>query len=204
MINYIILFILIFGASIPAYGEYYKYEDSNGNVIITDNPSNVPESQKSKTKTIKQPQADQITTSESEGKRNKYDEELNKQLQDKFVNESNAKKNCAKQTRDQAEQAIKTTWKRMAELMVSGDYEKAYDFFSNKDEMKRKMAGLTREDIKMIFGSYKSIKVESLYQDDVIEDAQCGIIREEKSGIYSYSASFVRGPFNCEWRIRDF
>jgi hypothetical protein len=129
--------------------------------------------------------------------------EQNIQLKDESANESDVKIDCAKQTRDQAEQTIKTTWDRMAALMVSGDYEKALEFFSYyaRDEMKRKMARLSREDIRQTFSNYKSVEVLNLHLEDGV--AECGIIREEKTGTYSYPASFIRGP-DCVWLIRGF
>ena len=112
-----------------------------------------------------------------------------------------AKESCPKETKEQAKQAIKSTWIKIVQAMVSGDIEKAFSYFPSfsRDEMKRRMSDMSREQLKKIFSNYKSIEIESLYQDDGV--AECGILREEKDGTYSYPARFVR-DLDCEWRLQ--
>lgn len=79
MINLVIVFLLIISAATQAYAEFYEYQDANGNIIMTDNPGNLTESQRSKMKTIRQPQAEQVSPPPSENKRSHQDEKVNKQ-----------------------------------------------------------------------------------------------------------------------------
>jgi hypothetical protein len=117
--------------------------------------------------------------------------------------EFNAKESCPTESKQQVEQAIRSTWTGMAQAMVSGKHDKAFSFFSvfSRDEMKRRMSGMKPEELKKIFSNFESIEIRSLYENDGI--AECGVLRQEGSKTYSYPASFVRDP-DCEWRIRVF
>ena len=55
------LCILLWVFAVPAYGDYYKYEDQDGNIIITDNPTSMPENSQSRVITIKEPEETQVT-----------------------------------------------------------------------------------------------------------------------------------------------
>jgi hypothetical protein len=87
--------------------------------------------------------------------------------------------------------------------MVAGNLEQAFVLFSvfSRDEMRRKMSNMSKADIKEIFGSYKSIEINTIDEKD--GTAECGVIREEKDGEFSYPASFIRDP-DCVWRIRGY
>ena len=75
--------------------------------------------------------------------------------------------------------------------MASGNLEKAFGFFSflARDKMKRKMSDMSKEQIKNIFSNYESIEIYTLYENDGI--ANCGVIRKEKSGTFSYPVSLA-------------
>jgi hypothetical protein len=122
-------------------------------------------------------------------------------LKDKY--NIDAKDSCPAETKDQIEQSIKMLWKNQSQAMVSGNLEQAFGYFSvfSREEMKRRMSNMSGADIKEIFGSYKSIEINTLDEND--GTAECGVIRQEKSGEFSYPASFVRDP-DCVWRIRGY
>lgn len=122
-------------------------------------------------------------------------------LKDKY--NIDAKDSCPAETKAQIEQNIKTLWKNQSQAMLSGNLDQAFVSFSvfSREEMKRSMSNLSRADIKEIFGSYKTIEINTIDENDGI--AECGVIREEKSGEFSYPASFIRDP-DCVWRIRGY
>jgi hypothetical protein len=187
-----------------ANAEYYKYIDENGNVVFTDNAGNIPENQRSKVKTFKEQQDSPSKPVEKDlGNKNANEKEAQGKLMDFLKREYSAKEVCPTKTKDQANQTIKATWGEMAQSMVSGDLEKALGFFSvfSRDAMRRRMSAMSKENMKDIFSNYKSIEINSLYEQDGI--AEGGVIREDKSGTHSYPASFVRDP-DCEWRIKGF
>ena len=66
MINYVIALVMFCGLTTPAYGEYYKYQDANGNVIFTDNPSNIPEDRRYEMKTVMEPKRNKETIAEND------------------------------------------------------------------------------------------------------------------------------------------
>ncbi len=203
MNKYVLIFIAIsFALVSQANADFYKYVDENGNVVFTDNIGNISENQRSKVKILKEQQGEPQSSSEKDlPNQYKSEEEAQRQLMDTLKKNYGAKESCPVETKEQAEQAIKSTWSKMAQAMVPGNLEKAFSYFSSfsRDEMKRRMSDMSREQIKNIFSNYKSIEIEDLYQDDGI--AECGIIREEKDGAYSYPASFVK-DLDCEWRLR--
>ncbi len=198
----LILVFILFALVIHAHAEYYKYVDENENVVFTDNINNIPENQRSKVKILREQQGTPESSREKDlPNQYKSEEDTQRQFMDTLKKNYGAKESCPEETKGEAEQAIKTTWTKMAQAMVSGNLEKAFSYFSifTRDEMRRKMSNMSREKIKNIFSNYKSIEIESFYQDDGI--AECRIIREEKDGAYSYPASFVK-DIDCEWRLR--
>ena len=193
MIKYLLIIALVSLALLTqSNAEYYRYIDENGNVVFTDNPGNIAENQRSKVKTFKE-QQDAPSKSDEKNINNQYEteKETQRELRDILKKEYEAKEPCPPETKDQAKQAIKATWAEMAQAMASGNLEKAFGFFSflARDKMKRKMSDMSKEQIKNIFSNYESIEIYTLYENDGI--ANCGVIRKEKSGTFSYPVSLA-------------
>jgi hypothetical protein len=204
MNKYLLIIVLASLALLTqANAEYYRYIDENGNVVFTDNASNIPENQRSRVKTIEEQHAPPSRSDEKNiNIQYKTEKESQRELKDILRKESGGKEACPPETKDQAKQAIKATWAEMAQAMASGNLEKAFDFFPffSRDKMKRKMADMSKEQIKNIFSNYESIGIYTLRENDGI--ASCGVIRKEKSGTFSYPVSFGR-DLDCRWRIRS-
>ena len=209
----IITFFLSFTITIPAHAEYYKYEDSNGNVVFTDNSSSIPSSKRAKIETAKDSQESQISISENfrpdtnahEINNDKQDDFIRKKFKTYLKDKYNiiAKDSCPTETKLQIEKVIKSIWRQQSQAMISGNMEQAFGYFSvfTRDEMRRRMSNKSKSEIKEIFGSYKSIEINTLDEKD--GTAECGVIRDEGSGTFSYPASFMRDP-DCVWRIRGY
>ena len=214
MIKIVLALFSLLVLPIAAYAEYYKYEDSNGSVVFTDNPSSIPGSKKAKIKKIKDSQETQKNNTENMRPRANSpeinNEEENDFIKDKFRTylkdkyNINAKETCHIETKLlQIEKIIKAIWRQQSQAMISGNLEHAFSFFSvfTRDEMRRKMSGMSKSEIKEIFESYESIEINSL--DEKEGRAECGVIRAEGSETFSYPASFMRDP-DCVWRIRGY
>ncbi|MGB5218190.1 MAG: DUF4124 domain-containing protein [Smithella sp.] len=192
----VFMFIIIQFA-VNVHADFYGYTNEEGNVVFTDNPGNIPENQRSKVKTIEE-QQNAPSKSNEKNINNQYltEKETQRDLKKEYV----GKEPCPHETKDQARQAIKETWAGMAQAMASGNLERAIGFFTPgaREDMKRTVSTMSKENIREIFSDYESIEVSTLYEDDGI--ANGGVIRKEKSGIYSYPVSF-RKDFDCKWRV---
>ncbi|RII26070.1 MAG: hypothetical protein CXR30_17065 [Geobacter sp.] len=174
MIKLIFAFITLLALTAPAFAEYYKYEDSNGNVVFTDNPSSIPRSKSAKMNTVRDSQETQKQISENI-RPDTHSPEINNKKQEDFIREKfktylkdkhniEAKESCPAETRVQITNVIKTIWRQQSQAMISGNLDQAFGFFSvfSRDEMRRKMSSMSKSEIKEIFGSYKSIEINTL------------------------------------------
>jgi hypothetical protein len=213
MIKNICALFLLFTLTVPAYAEYYQYEDSNGNAVFTDDPSSIPNSKRAKMKTVNDSQAAQKSTSENI-RPDMHSSEINNKQQDVIISDKfktylrdkyniDAKESCPSETKAQIEKVIQSIWRQHSQAMISGNLNQAFGFFSvfTRDEMRRKMSDMSKSEIKEIFKSYKSIEINTLDKTDGI--AECRVIRDEGSETFSYPAAFMRDP-DCVWRIRGY
>jgi len=213
-----LLFLFVIISPISANGEFYKYVDENGNILFTDDISKVPEAQRSITDKYNYRGAtpnESDYPSESEGSfdidesdypsksktsdADEYLENYKEFLKEKY----GAKETCPDETDTEIQQAIETTWSHFTQAMIAEDLEEAFTYIAifHQDENRRKIGDLGKEELKNIFSSFERVQIETLYKDDGV--AECGVIREEKTGTYSYPMTFIR-DIDCVWRIQGF
>ncbi len=190
----IIVAVLLF-LSLPVHAaEIYKYIDENETVVFTNDYSRVPEGQRQNT--------EQYRYQNSEKNKRIEEKEADKLFIEMLKKEFDAKESCPSETRTEVEEIIKSTWEKMTQALISGDLDTALSHFSvfSRDEYRKRFSGMGRDKIKSIYGSgkIKAVTLNTLYDDGI---AECGIIRKESAGEYSYPLNFVR-DLDCTWRIQ--
>lgn len=198
--------------------EIYKYIDEKGAVVFTDNLGKVPEDQRPNVKEYKS--NNKNINSSTENKREnvqrynseettsnksisgKQTDEQFKEMMKKAIEEEygiEVKESCPDETETDRRRAIETTWAEMSNEMIDGNLEKALSYFSmmSRDQNKRKMMNLSKDQLKSIYGSFEKLEIYTLNKGN----AECGAIRTESSGSFSYPVRFVR-DLDCVWRIQ--
>ncbi|MBI5748933.1 MAG: hypothetical protein HZA00_07385 [Nitrospinae bacterium] len=101
-------------------------------------------------------------------------------------------------SKEEIQPILQAIWKEMTTALAKGDIEKALTYFADasKDRYRREFTNL--ESIKSIL-SVKEIKLYSV--DERL--ANCGAIRIEAGGTYSYPVTFVRYEDGI-WNILGF
>ncbi len=96
---------------------------------------------------------------------------------------------------------LKSKWEGMKTALVSGDIETALTYFvaASRDRYRQVFTGLGGVKINSIFSSISEIKLYTLYE----QVAECGAIRIESRGTYSYPLTFVQDE-NGIWKIIGF
>jgi hypothetical protein len=119
-------------------------------------------------------------------------------FKDVLQKEYGAKASCPDETQTEIQQAITSTWSKISMAMVAGDLERALTYFSvfSRESNRRQLSSFSAERLKSIFGNYETIAIYTI--DEGV--AECGVIRKEKTGKYSYPVRFVR-DLDCEWRL---
>jgi PKD repeat protein len=92
-------------------------------------------------------------------------------------------------------------WAGMKSALIAGDIDKALTYFvsASQPRYRSKLTQLTSVQINLIFSNIIDLTVGRVSDNA----AQCGAIRQEPSGIYSYPVLFVRGE-NGIWLIAGF
>ena len=128
-----------------------------------------------------------------------HSQDAERRFKDFLKKEYGAKESCPDETQAEIQQAIKSTWSKMSKAMVAGDLERALTYFSvfTRESNRRKLSSFSLEDLKSIFGNYETIAIYTIDKGA----AECGLIRKEKTGNYSYPVHFVK-DLDCVWRIR--
>lgn len=198
-----LLFLFVFISPTAVTGEFYKYIDENGNVLFTDDISKVPEAQRSKTENYNYrsdtPNESDYPSESETSDADEYLENYKEFLKEKY----GAKETCPDETEAEIQQAIETTWSQFKQAMIAGDLDEAFTYISifHQDENRRKIQDLGKKELKDIYSSFERVQIETLYKEDGV--AECGAIREEKTGTYSYPMRFIR-DIDCVWRIQGF
>ena len=214
-----LLFLCTIISPTSVIGEFYKYIDENGNVLFTDDIGKVPEAQRSKTENYNYRnsapnESDYFSESQtsfdanesnysSESETSSEADEVLENYKEFLKEKYGAKETCPDETDSEIQQAIETTWSHFTQAMIAGDLEEAFTYIAifHQDEIRRKIEDLGKKELKDIYSSFERVQIETLYKDDGV--AECGAIREEKTGTYSYPMRFIR-DIDCVWRIQGF
>jgi len=103
-------------------------------------------------------------------------------------------------SKDEVQATLQTIWGEMITALINGDVEGALKYFvaASRDKYRKKFTD-PESNIKSIFLSIKELKVHSVNE----RVAECGAIRIETGGTYSYPVTFVQDE-NGIWKIMGF
>jgi hypothetical protein len=200
--NFFMLMLILPLFPFPAGAEYYKYVDEDGNVTFTDNLNKIPEEKRSNANVFKPEQSNpRLPPGASANSPQMGDEEAARRLMEMMKKDFGAKGVCPAETEDEAGRAIQNTWTKMTRAVIAGDLEATLTYFTifSRDEYRRRLSGYDKEKLKAIFGSYDSLDIGKFEGRQV----ECGAIRHEKTGTYSYPIQFNK-DLDCVWRIYGF
>lgn len=101
----------------------------------------------------------------------------------------------------QLDTLLKNKWEGMKTALISGDIEKSLAYFveGSKGRYRAIFVGLTPEQTNSIFSNIIDIKSESVNERAI----ECGAIRTEIDGTYSYPVTFVKDE-NGMWMMMGF
>jgi hypothetical protein len=104
------------------------------------------------------------------------------------------------ESREEVEKKLQEIWMKMTSALLAGNAEHALSFFiaSKKEEYRKKFEEMGSQKIQSVFSNAAELKLYSLYEDH----AQCGAIRMEKGGRYSYPVRFRK--ISGQWKIYSF
>lgn len=104
-------------------------------------------------------------------------------------------------SKEQLENVLKDIWEHMKSALIAGDMETALNYFmpGKQREYQERFTKLGPDKIKTIFSKIKSIHLTNSY-DKV---ANCGVMREDADGTFSYPLRFVKDN-NGVWKIYEF
>jgi len=96
---------------------------------------------------------------------------------------------------------LKAKWEGMKEALIQGDIESAVNYFisASQKQYRRIFSELSIDQINAIFTNIIDIRVDD-FNDGT---AECGAIRVESDGTYSYPVTFVQAE-NGIWKIMGF
>ncbi len=96
---------------------------------------------------------------------------------------------------------LRSKWEGMKGALLSGNMERALTYFVvvSRDRYIQLFTELSSARINSIFSNISEFKLDTLYG----QVAECGAIRIETGGRYSYPVTFVKGE-NGIWRIIEF
>lgn len=103
-------------------------------------------------------------------------------------------------SKDEMNTLLKGKWDGMKGALISGDIENALSYFvgGSKDRYREVFTGLGSK-LSSIFSSITEVKLNKLYG----KVAECGAIRTEAGGRYSYPVTFAKDE-NGIWKIMGF
>jgi hypothetical protein len=104
-------------------------------------------------------------------------------------------------SREEMDSLLRAKWEGMKGAMLSGDIEVALTYFvaGSRDRYRQVFTELGSIRISSIFSSISEVKLETLYG----RVAECGAIRIETGGRYSYPVTFVKNQKGL-WNILEF
>jgi alpha-tubulin suppressor-like RCC1 family protein len=102
---------------------------------------------------------------------------------------------------DETRSAFTVIWNRLKTALLIGDIETALNEVvdSKKDEYRNMFTQLGVDKINSLLANNTDFELD-IYRDNT---AECGVIREESDGVYSYPVGFVKDA-NGVWKIRGF
>jgi hypothetical protein len=104
------------------------------------------------------------------------------------------------ESREEVENKLQEIWMSMTSALLAGNIEQALSFFvaSKRDEYRKVFEEMGGQKIQSVFSNAGELKLYSLYDNH----AQCGAIRMEKGGRYSYPVRFMK--ISGQWKIYRF
>lgn len=101
----------------------------------------------------------------------------------------------------QLDTLLKGKWGGMKEALMSGDIETSVKYFivRNQDQFRQMFTALGSEQINAVFSTVNDFKIYTLEEGT----AECGAMRVEADGTYSYPVTFVEDEGGI-WRIMGF
>jgi hypothetical protein len=101
----------------------------------------------------------------------------------------------------QLEELLRSKWNSMKSALLAGNIDKALTYFigTSQDRYRSRFANLTAAKINSIFSRITEIEIDSFHDNA----AECGALRTETDGFYSYPLLFVRGE-DGRWLIAGF
>jgi hypothetical protein len=96
---------------------------------------------------------------------------------------------------------LKAKWEGMKAALMAGNIETALNYFvpGGQDEYRAIFTSMGSEGINTIFSGITEIRLNS-YKGGA---AECGAVRVERGGVYSYPVTFVKDYFGM-WKIYGF
>ena len=103
--------------------------------------------------------------------------------------------------KEQLDRLLKAKWEGMKGELLAGDVEKTLSFFmeGSKDTYRAIFTGMSPDDISAAFSPIVDLQVDTVYDNF----AECGAIRVESDGRYSYPVTFIKDE-NGKWMIMGF
>lgn len=104
------------------------------------------------------------------------------------------------ESREEVEKKLQEIWMSMTSALLAGNIEQALTYFiaSKRDEYRKTFEEMGRREIQSVFSNIREFELDSLYEDY----AECGAIRIEKGGRYSYPVAFRK--ISGQWKIYGF
>jgi len=130
------------------------------------------------------------------------EQETNEMMMEILKKQYGAKETCPSETKEEIEYAIKTTWSKMSQSVMAGDQDTALLYFAvlTRDEYRRRLFSDDGKRFTSVLEQTKELVVDKIFEGKM---AECGAIRTEKSGTYSYPVKFIK-DLDCVWRVQGF
>lgn len=171
-----------------ANGELYQWTDTDGSVHFSDNPMSIP---KGKRPIVRQ---DDITSSTSTPSRQLTPTPTKQSVPPKKTQQMEQQTTINKATETNKIQAV---WSTLKNAILRKDFETASKQFVPilQDQYKTYFKSSPSE----VIARFREIKFIEVYSVDD-QYAQCGAIRDDPDGTFSYPLNFARGQ-NGDWKV---